>query len=164
MSHGQTRTHKTHHGPDLGEATTFPLYIIFCGWPWDQHPNGIFSWDSQAWVPKFSQLGLPRLWGPITLRANLRLRRGLKQSFSPRWELSNDIWSASIQWVLTPEIALWRFRSPFGTLIPKMGVHLGMWGSFPHTLLHSREHEMWLPGFLLGPHPCKPLPWSRDQG
>ncbi len=25
MSHGLTRTHKTHHGPDLGEATTFPL-------------------------------------------------------------------------------------------------------------------------------------------
>jgi hypothetical protein len=23
---------------------------------------------------------------------------------------------------------------------------------------------MWLPGFPLGPHPCKPLPWSRAQG
>jgi hypothetical protein len=28
------------------------------------------------------------------------------------------------------------------TLIPKVGAHLGMWGSFPHTLLHSQEHEM----------------------
>ncbi len=27
MSHGQTRTHKTHHNPDLGEATTFPFII-----------------------------------------------------------------------------------------------------------------------------------------
>jgi hypothetical protein len=27
MSHGQTRTHKTHHGPNLGEATTFPLIV-----------------------------------------------------------------------------------------------------------------------------------------
>jgi hypothetical protein len=26
-SHGQTRTHKTHHGPNLGEATTFPLIV-----------------------------------------------------------------------------------------------------------------------------------------
>jgi len=26
-NHGQTRTHKTHHGPDLGEATTFPLIV-----------------------------------------------------------------------------------------------------------------------------------------
>jgi hypothetical protein len=28
-SQGQTWTHKTHHGPDLGEATTFPLIIYF---------------------------------------------------------------------------------------------------------------------------------------
>jgi hypothetical protein len=27
MSHGATQTHKTHHGSDLGEATTFPLII-----------------------------------------------------------------------------------------------------------------------------------------
>jgi hypothetical protein len=25
----QTRIHKTHHAPDLGEATTFPLIILF---------------------------------------------------------------------------------------------------------------------------------------
>jgi hypothetical protein len=25
----QTRTHKTHHGSDLGEATTFPLIVYF---------------------------------------------------------------------------------------------------------------------------------------
>jgi hypothetical protein len=27
MSHRQIRIHKTHHGPDLGEATTFPLIV-----------------------------------------------------------------------------------------------------------------------------------------
>jgi hypothetical protein len=27
MNHGQIWTHKTHHGPDLGEATTFPLIV-----------------------------------------------------------------------------------------------------------------------------------------
>jgi hypothetical protein len=31
-------------------------------------------------------------------------------------------------------------------------------GSFPRILLHSRKHEMWLPGFPLGSHSCKPLP------
>jgi len=25
MSHGQTRTHKTHHNSDLGETATFPI-------------------------------------------------------------------------------------------------------------------------------------------
>jgi hypothetical protein len=29
MSHGQTQTHKIHHSPDLGEATTFPLIVFF---------------------------------------------------------------------------------------------------------------------------------------
>jgi hypothetical protein len=27
--HEQTWTHKIHHGPDLGEATTFPFIIFF---------------------------------------------------------------------------------------------------------------------------------------
>jgi hypothetical protein len=27
MSHEEIRTHKSHHGPDLGEATTFPLIV-----------------------------------------------------------------------------------------------------------------------------------------
>ncbi len=27
--HGQTRIHKIHHGPDLGEATTYPLILYF---------------------------------------------------------------------------------------------------------------------------------------
>jgi hypothetical protein len=29
MSHGQTRIHKTHYGPGLGEVTTFPLIVYF---------------------------------------------------------------------------------------------------------------------------------------
>jgi hypothetical protein len=29
MSHGQIQTHKTHHGSDLGEATTFFLILYF---------------------------------------------------------------------------------------------------------------------------------------
>jgi hypothetical protein len=29
MNHMQTQTHKTHHGLDLGEATTFPLIVYF---------------------------------------------------------------------------------------------------------------------------------------
>jgi hypothetical protein len=29
MNHKQFRIHKTHHGPDLGEATTFPLIVYF---------------------------------------------------------------------------------------------------------------------------------------
>jgi hypothetical protein len=54
-----------------------------------------------------------------------------------------------------------KIRKSIKTPIPKVGA---LKGSFSHTLLHSREHEMWLPGFPLGPQPCKPLLWSRAQG
>jgi hypothetical protein len=42
-------------------------------------------------VPKFPKLGLPQLWRPITLRADLRLKWGLKQSCSLRWESFNNM-------------------------------------------------------------------------
>jgi hypothetical protein len=40
-------------------------------------------------VPKFPKLGLPWLWGPITLCADLRLKWGLKKSCSPHREIFN---------------------------------------------------------------------------
>jgi hypothetical protein len=46
-------------------------------------------------VPKFPKLGLPRLWGPITLCANLRSIWGLKQSYSPCQELFNNMFHAT---------------------------------------------------------------------
>ncbi len=79
-------------------------------------------------------------------------------------EISNDIRNSSIQWVLTLAISIWRFENPSGLRLPKWGLTWECEGSFPHILLHSWEHEMWLLGFPLGLHPCKPLPWSRAQG
>ncbi len=40
-------------------------------------------------VLKFPKLGLPQLWGPIILCANLQLRWSLKQSYSPCREFFN---------------------------------------------------------------------------
>jgi hypothetical protein len=184
-NHGQLRTHKTHHNPNLGASHHLPPYSILCASSWCPHPNGILSWDSQVGVSEFPQLELPQLWGPITLRADLWLQWGLKQSYSPCWELcngmfhviftwrkrgdfwrlvvklpiwpltflltitcvldvqmghaspfqtstfqdfSNNIRKASIHWILTPVIALWKFRSPFETPTPDMRVHLGVLG------------------------------------
>jgi hypothetical protein len=81
------------HG--LGGSHHLPPYITLCAWPRDQHPNVILSWDSQVGVLKFSQLGFLRLWGPITLHANLRLKWGPKQSCSSCRKLFNDIWHAT---------------------------------------------------------------------
>ncbi len=52
MSHEQPWTHKTHHGPDLGEATTFPLIIYFVALH-GHHIQMVLSRDSQMRVPKF---------------------------------------------------------------------------------------------------------------
>jgi hypothetical protein len=64
-------------------------------------------------------------------------------------DLFNDIRNILIQWVLTPTIALWRFRSPLGLQFPKWEVIWECGSSFPHSLLHSREHEMWFSGSFL---------------
>jgi hypothetical protein len=86
-----TRTHKTHHGPDLGGATTFPPYSILCSSPRRLHPNGYFSRDSRMGVPKSRQMGLPGFWSPITLRADLGSQCSLKQSCRSHRDLSNGM-------------------------------------------------------------------------
>jgi len=55
------------------------------------HPNGFLSRDSQVEVSKSPRLGLPHLWGAITLHEDLGLRWGLKQSCSFCRELSNSM-------------------------------------------------------------------------
>jgi hypothetical protein len=64
MSHGQVQTHKTHHVPDLGEATTFSFIVYFVHAHKTSTQNVILSRDSQVGLSKFLKLGLPRLWGP----------------------------------------------------------------------------------------------------
>jgi hypothetical protein len=82
-SNGQTQTH---HGPNLGEATTFSLIVYFVAGHGTSIQMAFF-----LGVPKFPKLGLLQLWGPITLSTNLWLRWGLKQSCSPCWKLSNGM-------------------------------------------------------------------------
>jgi len=74
-------------------------------------------------VMKFPQLGLSQFWGPITLCANLRLIWHLKQSCSPRRELSNGMFHVTFtqgnrddSWLLVVEsqIANLIFSLSFG--------------------------------------------------
>jgi hypothetical protein len=91
-SHGQTRTHETHHGLDLGGSHHLPPYSILCASPRGPHPNGTLSRDSQVGVLKFPNLRLSQLWGPITFSTDLWSIWSMKQSCSPCWELSNGMW------------------------------------------------------------------------
>jgi hypothetical protein len=63
-SHGHTWTHKTHHGPDLGEATTFPL-IVFYVIAHGVTPKCHFSRDFQV-----KSLEIFEIWTSIILDAH----------------------------------------------------------------------------------------------
>jgi len=63
--------------PELGGSHYLPPYSILCSSPRRLHPNDYFSRDSRVGVSKSRQMGLPRLWRPITLRADLELRCSL---------------------------------------------------------------------------------------
>jgi hypothetical protein len=83
-----TLTHKTHHGPDSGEATTFP-HIVFsvplCG---GYIQMAFFSRDSQVGVPKFSR-NCPG-WSRKTLGAHIsRLPSLIKTRSKPKLYLSS---------------------------------------------------------------------------
>jgi hypothetical protein len=87
-----TLTHKTHHGPDSGEATTFP-HIVFsatlCGGYiqmalFPQTPK-LESWDCPETVPT-EVLGL---WAFVTPDCRVWSQQGLNQSCSPHRDLSN---------------------------------------------------------------------------
>jgi hypothetical protein len=81
-SYGRLWTHKTHHGPNLEEATTFPHIIYFAPLRKGYVQMVFLSRNSRRGVPKLPWLELSQLCGAITSCSNLRLGRGLKQSCS----------------------------------------------------------------------------------
>jgi hypothetical protein len=94
-NHEQTQTHKIYHDSDLGEAPTFPL-IVFSMSSHRASTQMSFCFGTPKFVVfKFCNLGLPQLWKPITLHADLRLVSSLKQSCSPCQDLSNNMWRAT---------------------------------------------------------------------
>jgi hypothetical protein len=75
-------------------------------------------------------------------------------SCEPIWDIYvpkdfNGIRNSSIHWVLFPEIIFWKFGSPPGLQLLKWELFWECESLFLHTLLHSWEHEMWPPSFLL---------------
>jgi hypothetical protein len=216
MSHGQPRTHNTHHNSDLGEATTFPLIVYFVAlqgatskWLFvPRLPNG---------SPKIPTVGIPTTLEAHKLACKPSIAMSLKKSCSPHQEIfngmshiactqgnqvdsrllvvesqtfdlipslffghnlcfkcpngqckpifniyasiafSNDIKNSSNRWVLTLAILFWRFGSPFGTPIPNMGVHLGVWGFIPSHFLALLGACDVIPGSFSSPATLQPL-------
>jgi len=89
-----TSDHKTHHGPDSGEATTFP-YIVFSALLRGDYIQmvlflGTPKLESRN-CPETVLVRVPGLWELITPDCQVWSQWGLNQSCSPRQDLSNDI-------------------------------------------------------------------------
>ncbi len=93
-SHKQTQTHKTHHNPDLGEATTFPPIVFSVPGHGANTQMSFCPRTPKLEVSKNLKLGFSRFWRPITLCEDLQLKWGLKQSCSPCRKISNGMWHA----------------------------------------------------------------------
>jgi hypothetical protein len=87
-------THLTHHGPDSGEATTFPLIVFSAPLHRGYIEVALFpgtpKMESQN-CPEIVSSGVPGFWEFITPDCKVRLQRGLNQSCNPRRALSNDM-------------------------------------------------------------------------
>jgi hypothetical protein len=71
MRHEHTQTHKTNHGMDLGEATTFPIIVFFFISHGGYIQMSFCPQTPKLRVPKLSKLGLLALWKAITCCADL---------------------------------------------------------------------------------------------
>jgi hypothetical protein len=108
--------HKTHHGPNLGEATTFP-FIVFSLLGHGAYTHMSFCLRTpKLGVLKFSKLGLLQVWRLITFCSNLRLKWGFNQSCIVHRELFNDMWHATYTQVNQGDSRLLVVKSQIGNL------------------------------------------------
>ncbi len=87
-----TLTHETHHGPDSGEATTFPHIVYSVAFRGGYIQMALFPGTPKLEsrnCPETVPVGVPKLWELITPDCRVRSRRGLNQSCSSLRELSN---------------------------------------------------------------------------
>jgi len=111
------------------------------------------SRDSQVGIPKSRQPGLPQLWSPITLRANLGSKCGLKKSCSSRRELSNGMWHviwSQINWVNSQ---LFLVGSQIANLTPGP--------SFGHDLCFRCPNEQW--EIILDIYVLRTFQWYKER-
>ncbi len=74
-----TLTHKIHHGPNSGEATTFP-HIVFS----TAHSGGYIQMTQILGTPEMESRNCPG-WTPETLEAhNSRLQNPITTRFEPK--------------------------------------------------------------------------------
>jgi hypothetical protein len=85
-----TLDHKTHHGPDSGEAMGFPHIVFFATFHGDYIQMALFPGTPKLEsrnCPKTVPVGVLGLWELITPDYRVWSQRGLNQSYRPRRDL-----------------------------------------------------------------------------
>jgi hypothetical protein len=111
------------------------------------------SRDSRVGVPKSRQMGLPRLWSPITLRADLKLTCSLKQSCSSRRNVSNGMSYPPYNQVNRVDSHLFVVRSQTCSLTPGL--------SFGHNLCFKYSNEQYEP--ILNIYIPRAFQWFKER-
>jgi hypothetical protein len=106
------------------EDSKFPLLGMWASPP-HLAQSGVATIKLAIWLPTF--------FFAITYILGVQMGHVSPFQTSKFQELSNDIRNFSIQWMLTLEITLWRFKSPLGFQLPKLEFTWECGGSFPHT-------------------------------
>jgi hypothetical protein len=151
-----TLTHKTHHGPDSGEATTFPHivfstmlrrgYIQMALFP--RTPK-LESWN----CPEIILVGVPGLWALITPNWKVWLWRGLNQSCSPRRDLSNAMSHSQFEGREEVDSRLLVVRSQIANLTPGP--------SFAHNLGYRYPNDQCEAIFDI--YASRPFQWHQEH-
>jgi hypothetical protein len=114
-------THLTHHGPDSGEATTFPLIVFFAalrrGYIQMAFFPGTPKLESRN-CPEIVPIGVLGLWELISPDCQVRLERGLNQCCSSPRGLSNAMSHFRCRCRKKVDSRLLVVRSQIGNLTP----------------------------------------------
>jgi hypothetical protein len=124
--------------PGLKGSHHLPPYSILVPLHGAHIQMAYLSWDPRVGVQKSRQQGLPGLWSPITLRADLGWKCNLKQSCSSRRELSDGMWHVVCNQVNRVNSRLLVVGSQIAKLTPDL--------SFAHNLCFRCPNE-----------PCEPI-------
>jgi hypothetical protein len=146
----------THHGPDSGEAATFPLVVFSVPLRRGYIQMAIFprtpkleSRNCPVTVP----VGVLGLWELITPDCRVWSRRGLNRSCSPRRDLSNA--------VLQSQIGFWEEVDSRLLVVGSQIVNLTLGPSFAHNLgcrCPNGRCEA-----ILGIYASRPFQWHQEH-
>ncbi len=151
-----TLDHKTHHGPDSGEATTFPHIVFSASHFGDYIQMALFPGTPKLEsrnCPKTVPVEVPGLWELITPDCEVWSRQGLNQTCSPCRDLFNDV--SHSQFGGLEEVDSWLFvvESQTGNLTPGP--------SFAHNLGYICPNGQGEAIFVI--YASKPFQWHQEH-